>query len=316
MDRRTALAAALSTAWPLSRAQAPRPLTIVIPFAPGGASDIVVRALSDPLAQELGRPIVAENKGGAGGLIAAAAVAHAAPDGQTLLYGNQGQMVVARHLASVNTPDPRSVLAPVSQTARVQFLLVVPTDSRFAGADALVQASRRERLRFGVSGIGAPPHMAAVALSEQARGSIEAVPYQGSAPMLVDLMAGRLDAAFDNVATSLVHVRSGKLRALGVSSAHRVAVAPEISTLAEAGVEGYAYESWHGLFAPRGTPAETIALVAGAVQRSLASSSIRTRLQEAGLDIAVSTPGEFEALIERDAEYWDAMVRKGAIRAS
>jgi tripartite-type tricarboxylate transporter receptor subunit TctC len=321
MNRRTwiahlAVAAAGLRATPSTWAQAAAPLTIVIPFAPGGASDLVVRSLADGLARELARPVIGQNIGGAGGLIAAAAVGRAGPQGNMLLYGNQGQIVVAPHLFPAQEPAPRSSLLPLVLTARTQFLLVVAPDSRVSGAAALADAGQRERLRFGIPGIGTPPHLATVLLAERLGIAVEPIPYQGSAPMLVDLMAGRLDAAFDNVASSLAHVRAGKLRALGASRSAAPAVAPDILPLARVGVDGYAYQAWQGLFAPKGIPAEQAAAIVAAVDRTLADPGVRQRLSNAGLEPAGGTPAEFEATIARDVEAWDARVRKGLLRAS
>lgn len=320
IDRRrfVSLAAAAAVV-PLTAARAQtaaRPLTLVIPFAPGGSSDVVVRALSEPLARDLARPIVAENKGGAGGLLAAAQVSRAEPDGSMVLYGNQGQIVVAPHLAPAAV-DPRAALVPVVQTVRVSFLLVVPSESPFRSAAELTAAARARTLRFGVPGIGSPPHMATVLLNERARTSIDIVPYQGSAPMLVDLIAGRLDGAFDNVASSLSQVRAGKLRALGVSSGRRSAAAQGVPTLAEAGVDGFAYQSWHGLLAPKASDPQFVASLADAVRRALNEPALRTRLEDAGFDVvASSSPAEFKSLIDHDSDEWLPIVRKGALRGA
>lgn len=294
------------------QASAP-PLTIVIPFAAGGASDLVVRTLADGLAHELRRPVLTENKGGAGGLIATAAVGRAAPDGLTLLYGNQGQMVVARHLFPANGSDPRAALVPLTLTARTQFFLVVPAASSASSVKDLL-AARNGALKVGIPGIGSPPHLATVLLAERTGVAIEVIPYQGSAPLLVDLIAGRLDAAFDNVASSLAQVRAGKLRALAVSGPTRAGVAPEVPTVAESGVVGYAYQSWQGVFAPKGLPVDLVAGTVAAVHRAMDEPSVRRRLTESGLEIATSTPEAFEALIARDGEEWELRVRKGLIR--
>lgn len=305
---------ALSAAPVHAQSTGTAPLTIVIPFAPGGASDLVVRVLADGLARELGRPVVSENKGGAGGLIAAAAVGRAAADGHTLLYGNQGQVVVARHLFASDGLDPRSVLAPLTLTVRTQFFLVVPSASPLSDAAALVAEGKRGRLRMGVPGIGSPPHLATVLLGERAGVAIDVIPYQGSAPLLVDLIAGRLDAAFDNVASSQAHVRSGKLRALGVSGAARAAVAPETPTLAQAGIDGFEYQSWQGFFAPKGIPGGQAAGLVAAIQKTLADPAIRQRLADAGLEVSAMSSDDFAALIAHEADEWDARVRKGLIR--
>lgn len=288
-------------------------LTIIVPFATGGASDLVVRTVADGLAREIGRPVVTENKGGAGGLIAAAAVGRAAPDGLTLLYGNQGQMVVARHLFPGNGSDPRAALVPLTLTARTHFFLVVPSGSPSTSVRDLL-TDRKGPLKVGIPGIGSPPHLASVLLAERTGVAIEVIPYLGSAPLLVDLIAGRLDAAFDNVASSLAQVRAGKLRALAVSGSTRAAVAPEVPTMAEAGAAGYAYQSWQGVFAPKGLPADILTGTVAALHRALDEPSIRRRLTESGLEIATNPPEAFEALIARDAEEWELRVRKGLMR--
>ena len=321
MKRRTFLlsaAAACGGALRVSPARAQTagatPLTIVIPFAAGGASDLLPRLLAEGLARELGRPVVVENKGGAGGLIAAGLVGRAAADGQTLLYGNQGQMVVARHLYPANGPEPRTVLMPLTLAARTQFFLLVPSSSPLSSATVLAGAGRAAPLKVGIPGIGSPPHLAMLLLGELTGAAIEPIPYQGSAPLLVDLIAGRLDAAFDNVATSHPHVRAGRLRALGVSGMKRAAVAPSVPTLAEAGIDGFAYQSWQGFFAPKGTPAEVTAGLVAALHKALADPAVRDRLAEVGLEVAVGTPLDFEALIARDAEEWDRRIRRGLVQ--
>jgi tripartite-type tricarboxylate transporter receptor subunit TctC len=319
MNRRNVLSmtAAACGGWLLKSAHAQPtglpPVSVVIPFAPGGASDIVVRALADGLARELGRPVVTDNKGGAGGLIAAAAVGRAAPDGQTLLYGNQGQMVVARHLFPANGSDPRAVLMPLTLTARTQFFLVVPAGSPATSVKALL-GTATGALKVGIPGVGSPPHLASVLLAERTGVAVDVIPYQGSAPLLVDLIAGRLDAAFDNVASSMAQVRAGKLRALAVSGPSRAGPAPDIPTVAESGIEGYAYQSWQGVFGPKGMPADVVARTLTGLHRALDEPAVRQRLLDLGLEIATGSPAAFEALVNRDAEEWDARVRKGLIR--
>jgi tripartite-type tricarboxylate transporter receptor subunit TctC len=321
MQRRTFLSCALvaggstqGATSALAQAAAATPLSIVIPFAPGGASDLVVRTLADGLARELGRPVLSQNMGGAGGLIAAAAVVRAGPQGNLLLYGNQGQIVVAPHLFPANGPAPRSALVPLMLTARTQFLLLVPAESLASNALALADAGQLRRLKFGIPGIGSPPHLATVLLAERWGLVVDVIPYQGSAPMLVDLIAGRLDAAFDNVASGLGHVRTGRLRALGVSGSAPAVAAPEVPTLARAGVVGYSYQSWQGLFAPKGIAAEQAAAIVAGVQRTLAEPAVRQRLIDAGLELPAGTAADFEAVIARDADEWEARVHKGLLR--
>jgi tripartite-type tricarboxylate transporter receptor subunit TctC len=291
------------------------PLTIVIPFAPGGASDIVVRALSDPLGKALARSIVVDNRGGGGGLIAAQAVARSGADAHMLLYGNQGQVVLSPSLVADNKFDPRADLTPLTLTARSSFLLVVPASSSVNNVRELVAQGRREKLRLGIPGIGAAPHMAAALLVEVTGVPVEYVAYRGSAPLMVDLLAGRLDGAFDNVATALPHVRGARLRALGISSAQRSPVAPDIATLAEAGLDGYAFSAWQGMFGPPGMSAEATAQLVDRLQTVLASPPVRDKLLEAGIEPATSSPAELKTLVARESDAWAAKVKSGLLRA-
>ena len=299
----------------IAQAPAEGPLTIVIPFAPGGASDIVVRALADPLGKSLARSIVVDNRGGGGGLIAAQAVARSGADAHMLLYGNQGQVVLSPSLVPDNKFDPRADLTPLTLTARSSFLFVVPVSSSVSNVRELVAQGRREKLRLGIPGIGAAPHMATALLAEVAGVPVEYVAYRGSAPLMVDLLAGRLDGAFDNVATALPHVRGGRLRALGISSAQRSPMAPDIQTLAEAGLEGYAFSSWQGMFGPPGMTAEASAQLVTRLQTVLASAPVRDKLLEAGIEPATSSPAELKALVARESDAWAAKVRSGLLRA-
>ncbi|HMN79511.1 MAG TPA: tripartite tricarboxylate transporter substrate binding protein [Burkholderiaceae bacterium] len=292
-----------------------RAITIVIPFAPGGASDLVARPMADGMAAELSRAVIVENKGGAGGLLAAGTVGRAIADGQTLLYGNQGQMLVARHLLPGSGVNPLESLTPIVMTARTSFALVVPTESPFGSARELAAAPRAAPLRFGIPGVGSPPHLATALLAEALGTAPLIVPYQGSGQLLVDLTAGRLDAAFDNIASSLPHVRAGRLRALGLSAPRRSPAADDVPTLAEAGIGQFSYQAWQGLFAPVGTPREVTTMIATAAQRSLAAPSVRQRLEQSGLEVAPLGPEEFQALIGREAELWEGLVRKGALKA-
>ncbi|UUX97267.1 Bug family tripartite tricarboxylate transporter substrate binding protein [Aquabacterium sp. J223] len=274
-----------------------------------------MRAIAEGLAGELGRTIVVENRGGAGGLTAASHVGRSpADDGSLLLYGNQGQVLIARHLLPGNDTDPQALLVPVALTVRTQFLLVVPADSPFKSVADVAAAARARPLQFGVPGIGTPPHLATLLLGEATGSKPQVVPYQGSAPALVDLIAGRLDASFDNVASSLEHVRAGRLRALGISSRTRSPAVPEVPPIADGGVEGYAFQAWQGLFAPKATTERTLQALEDATLRSLRSHTVRQRLEGLGLEVAAQGRAEFQALIAQESRFWEAMVRKGLFK--
>jgi tripartite-type tricarboxylate transporter receptor subunit TctC len=299
---------------PAAAQTAEGPLTIVIPFAPGGASDIVVRALSEPLAKALERTVVVDNRGGGGGLIGAQAVARSGADAHMLLYGNQGQIVLSPNLVPEAKFDPRIDLTPLTLAARGSFVLAVPTSSASKTAQELIAQGRREKLRMGIPGIGAAPHMATALFAEVAGVPVELVAYRGSAPMMVDLLAGRLDAAFDNVATAMPHVRGARLRALGTSGAQRSPAAPDIPTLAEAGVAGYEFAAWQAFFGPPGMSMQAAALLVNKLHAALADPAVRARLLEAGIEPATSSPAELKALVARESEAWAAKVRSGLVK--
>lgn len=238
-----------------------KPLRLVVGFPAGGASDVAARAIAEKMSSELGQPIVVENKAGAASNIASAHVAAAAPDGYTMLFGTISLSINGSLYK--NLPyDAKRDLAPVSQLSTAPFLLVAnPSTPYKSVADLLAAAKKggkKEPVYYASAGNGSGAHLFMELFTSKAGIGMEHVPYRGAAPAMADVLGGQVGVTFDNIITTLPLVQSGKLRALAVSSAKRSAAAPDVPTLAEAGVPGYDASSWFGLFVPAGTPADVV----------------------------------------------------------
>lgn len=293
-----------------------RPIRIVIPFAPGGVSDLILRAVSDPLAKILGQSIVGDNRGGAGGTLAAGQVAKATPDGHTLMLGNIGNLAIAPSLYKSLPYDPQRDFAPIGMLARGQLVLVVPASSPIASVQDLVQLAKAKpgQLRFASSGAGAPPHLAGELLKSLAKVDLVHVPYKGSAPLLAALIGGHVDLAFDSIATSMQQVRAGRLKALAVSSEARALAAPDLPTVAEAGIPGFSCSSYFALVAPAGTQANVTERLSRGLGKVVASADVRSRLQDHGLEAYPLPPAELDALLRKQRSIWASVVESAGIK--
>jgi tripartite-type tricarboxylate transporter receptor subunit TctC len=248
-----------------------RPITWLVPFAAGGIADAASRVVARRMSASFGRPIVVENRPGAGGTIGAEAVARAAPDGHTLLYGGQGPMAAAPALFPDLRYDPRRDFAPVHGLAGAPTIVVTHPGRRWRTLAELVAAARERpwAVSYGSPGVGTGGHLAAELLQQVAGVRMTHVPYANGAQALGDVIGGRLDAAWDYLQTSIPHLREGRLRALAVADARRVALARDVPTVAEAGVPGVEMVSWAGLFVPARTPEAVVARLAGATREAL-----------------------------------------------
>jgi tripartite-type tricarboxylate transporter receptor subunit TctC len=326
--RRFVVAAAASApawlAWPRARAQGAwpsRPVRIVVPFAAGGTTDILARALAPELQRAFGQPFVVDNKPGAGGNNGAAEVAKAAPDGHTLLMGTVGTHAINPSLYPKMPYDHVRDFAPVTLVAGVPNVLVLnPATAQRHSIDsvpALVAAARANpgRLNMASSGNGTSIHLAGELFKTLTGTFMVHIPYRGSGPALIDLMAGNMDLMFDNLPSALPHVKAGKLKALAVTSRERSPAIPELPTLAEAGAKavpalaGYEASSWFGLLAPAGTPAEVVGRVQQETARALAAPAIKERLVAQGAAPSGNTPAEFARHIAAETEKWARVVK-------
>jgi len=309
--------AAFASSVPVAAQEYPtRPIRIVIPFAPGGVSDLIVRAISDPLTKILGQPIVPDNRGGAGGTLAASQVAQSTPDGYVLMLGNGGNLAVAPSLYQSLSYDPQKDFASISMVARSQLLLVVPPSLPVTSVKDLIQLAKAKpgQMRFASSGVAAGPHLAGELLKSLAGVNITHVPYKGSAPMLTALIGGHVDMAFDSIATALPQVQSGRLKALAVSGDTRAPLAPDVPTVAEAGIPKFSYSSYFALVAPVGTPAKIAERLSREVTKVVDTKDFRDRLQALGLEAFPLSVADLDALLRRERSVWASVIQTAHIK--
>lgn len=288
-----------------------RPIHLVVPFPAGGPTDIVARPLAQKLSEQLGQPVIIDNRGGAGGSIGAAVVAQAAPDGYTLLMATVGTQAINTSLYARLPYDALNDFAPVSLVARAPVALVahpsVPANS-VAGLIALSK-SLPAGLTFGSAGSGTPGHLSGEIFRSRTGAVIIHVPYKGSAPAIQDLVGGQIQLMFDPVQSVLPLIRSGRAKALAISSAKRSSVLPEVPTMVESGVPGEATTAWWGVVAPAKTPREIVVRLHREIEKALAASDVRDKLLAIGIEPGAMLPDEFSAFIRAETERWGQAVR-------
>ncbi len=292
-----------------------RPIRTVIPFAPGGVADIVLRTISEPLAQRLGQPVIIENRGGGGGTVAAEQVARAAADGHVLMLGTGGNLAMAPSLYKSLPYDPQKDFAPIAMVARGQLVLIVPPAVPAASVKDLVNLARARpgKLNYASSGIGSPLHLAMELFKSLTSIDPVHIPYTGSAPMLAALAGGQVDMAFDSIATSLPHMQSGRLKGLAVTGESRSAAAPSLPTVAEAGVPGFRVTSFYAFVAPAATPKPIVERLSRAITDLASTSEVRQRLVSAGLDSSVLGYEQLGDVLQRERMLWAEVVRTARI---
>ena len=322
MQRRSLLALPCGLLPFSAAAQAPwptRPIRIVVPFAPGGSTDVSTRMLAPRIQQILGQPVVIENRAGAGGTIGSDSVAKAAPDGSTFLMATISTHVLAVGLYGARLPyDPERDFVAVAPTVLVPICITIHPSlgvTDLAGLVALLKANLG-KYAYGTGGAGGSAHIGAVAFLNAIGAEATHVPYRGSAPMLADMLAGQVSICFDTPALIAPHHASGRLRCLAVATAARSPLMPDVPTAAEAGLPQYKAYSWFGLFAPAGTPAAIVARMNEAVRAALLEPATRGRLVEQDLPpIMEGTPAEFAAFLRRELAEWVPVVRASGATA-
>jgi len=295
---------AWSQAWPS------KPIRMIIAFPPGGPTDLVSRVLAQRLSEQLGQQVIVDNKPGAGGNIAAEMSAKAAPDGYTVFYNTSAILIGPALYGKVNY-DTLKDFAPVALTASVPWVLVVnpqlPAKSVKEFLD--VAKTRSGALNYSSSGTGTITHLASAMLSTQAGVQTQHIPYKGSAPGLVDLVAGQTQFMIDTMNTVLPYVRDNRLRALAVTSSKRSALMPDLSTMAEAGVAGFEAAAWQGIVVPVGTPADIVQKLNAEVNKALQNPDLRARLAAQGADILGGTSAEYAAYLRAEMPRWAKAVK-------
>lgn len=292
-----------------------RPIRAVIPFAPGGVSDLVLRTISEPLGQRLGQPVVIENRGGGGGTVAAEQVARAAADGHVLMLGTGGNLAMAPSLYKSLPYDPQRDFAPIAMVARGQLVLVVHPAVPASSVKDLVNLARSRpgQLNYASSGVGSPLHLAMELFKSLTATDPVHIPYTGSAPMLAALAGGQVDMAFDSIATSLPHMQSGRLKGLAVTGESRSAAAPALPTVAEAGVPGFRVTSFYAFVAPAATPKPIVERLSRAITELASTGEVRQRLVSAGLDPSVMGHEQLGDALRRERLLWAEVVRTARI---
>lgn len=319
--RRTVLGALLCAAGllPLTQAQAQaypnKPVKVIVNFPPGGAADVLARLLSAPLQDALGQPVVVENRGGAGGNIGADAVAKSPNDGYTLLMSSGGTLSINPHLYARMPFDPNKDLVPVAAVARVAVYLVSRPELPAKNVNEFVAHLKANpgRLTFGSPGTGSSPHLAGEMLKSMTGTYAVHVPYRGGGPALQDLLGGQFDFWFDP-GVGLQHVRSGRLKLLGVGSSKRSPLFPDVPTLNEAGLKGFDADSYFGLYAPAGTPAEVITRINTEVNKILAANSVRERIVGIGGEAAPMSPSAFGSVVAADSKRYGELIKSRNIK--
>jgi tripartite-type tricarboxylate transporter receptor subunit TctC len=306
----TALArsAAAQGEWPQ------RSIRMISPFPPGGAADLLARALAEELTPALRQSVVVENRTGAGGAVGTEAAVRSPPDGYTMVMGSTGPMAINPALIRLSY-DPERDLVPVVPVAAVASVLAVHPAVPARTLPELLALARAEpgRLNYGSSGIGSAQHLFMELLKQQANVDITHIPYRGTGPAMLDTVGGRLTMMFDTTPTALPHIRDGRVRAIAVTSAQRDPALPEVPAIGET-LPGYEALGWYGILAPFGTPAAAVERVNREVNALLARSDFRTKLSVQGVEPLPGTPADFAALIARDRARWSEVIRRGNIR--
>ncbi|MDQ2082509.1 tripartite tricarboxylate transporter substrate binding protein [Xanthobacteraceae bacterium Astr-EGSB] len=300
---------------PALAAGASRLVKIVVPFAAGGGTDLIARTLADDMARTLGHPVIVENRAGAGTILGSSAVAHAAPDGHTLLMASFAHAVNP----SLNPKLPYDTFAafvPVALVARSFNIVVTNPDHPYRTLQQLIAAAKTEpgKINFGSFGIGTSAHLAGELFKALAGVDLVHVPYKGAAPAITDLLGGQIDVIFTTSASVAAHIQNGTLRPLAVTSAERVALYPDLPTVAECGVPGYVAESWYGVFAPANTPRDTVRTLAGSVQHAMHSQAFARVKELEGLTLQGGGPEELDAYVRAEAERWRSLIMAAGIR--
>jgi tripartite-type tricarboxylate transporter receptor subunit TctC len=292
-----------------------RPVTLVVPFPPGGGTDTGARLIAQKLSAKWGQQVVVDNKGGAAGQIGADLVAKARPDGYTILMGNIGTQAINPSLYAKLPYDPDKAFAPISLVAELPLAMMVNPGVAANTAQEFIALARSQpgRMSYSSSGAGGAPHLAAEMFKQGSNTFIVHVPYRGGGPAISDLLAGHVQLSFMTVLEASGHVKSGKLRALAVTSSQRVPALAAVPTLAEGALPGFNSISWIGLLAPAGTPAAIVEKISADVREIVASEEVRSRLIELGGVPRANTPTQFAQMIEADRKRYAQIIKERQI---
>ncbi|ANN79301.1 Bug family tripartite tricarboxylate transporter substrate binding protein [Bordetella flabilis] len=294
------------------------PMTLVIPFSPGGSTDVIGRLLAEKMGAALGQSVIVENRPGAGGNIGASLVARAKPDGHTLLLGTTGVLAVNEFIYANPGYSVERDLTPVAYTASISNVLIVNKDLPVTNVAELIKLAKAKpgQLSFASSGAGSSTHLSGELFKRMADVDIMHVPYKGSGQALVDLVGGQISMIFDNAPSAVPMAQSGKVKALAVTSMKPLPALPEAPTLDQAGLKGYESLSWTGIVAPKGTPPDVIAKLNATLNTILADKGVQQRMAELGAQTTGGTPQDFTAHMQAERAKWGKLVKEAGIKAN
>jgi len=293
-----------------------RPITLIVPFAAGGPTDTIARIMGERMGKSLGQPVLVENVTGAGGSIAVSKLARAAPDGYTIGIGHIGTHVIVEAIQPVQF-DVLKDLDPVGLICSNPQLLIAKLATPANNLREYMEyvKANASKVTAGTGGAGTPAHLSAVYFQQKTGANFEIVHYRGAAPATQDVIAGHIDMNFDQTASSIPVYKAGKVKAFAVTAPKRVAAAPDVPTVDEAGMPGFYMSVWHGIWVPHGTPPAVIAKLNAALVEILKTRDVRERMSNAGVDAVTSTPEEFAAYIRSELVKWDKVVKASRARA-
>lgn len=288
-----------------------KPIRMIVPFAPGGSTDVVARILGAELKNELGQAVIVENKPGAGGNIGGDAAAKATPDGYTILMAAAGPTVINPSLYSKMPYDPIKDLAPVTMLVREHNLMAINPSIPAKTLQEFISyaKSKPNEVNFGSPGNGSPAQLAGQLMNQTAGLKMVHVAYKGSGPAVVDLVAGHISMMIDNMPALLPHVQSGKLRALAIPSESRASAMPDVPTFAEAGMKDFVITAWKGVMVPAGTPPAVVNKLQASIAKIMAKPDIKKRMIEMGAEPVANTPEQFGDIIKKESTWWAALVK-------
>ena len=320
MKNKTLLAATLiaaAFAAPAAQAQAwpSKPIRIIVPYTPGGSSDIIARTISGPLAEALKTTVVVENKPGANGNTGTDLVAKSPADGYTILLCDVGALAITPSVYAKLPFDPSKDLKGVGMLAYSPHLLVVHPSVPANNLKELVALSHASKLNFAVTAIGSAPHLAGVAVEKATGAKWEYIPYKGGSQAITDTISGQTQVLMNGMLATLPFVQSGKLKVLGVSKATRVPLLANVPTIAEQGVKGFESGTWQGVLLPAATPPAVVARLATELTRIIRSPEVRARLTVQGAEVYTMSPAEFGPFFEAERKRWAGVVAQGGIKA-
>ena len=312
----TTLAFALAATGALAQAWPSKPVTLLVPFPPGGSTDLIARTLGPKLQDKLGGTFIVENRAGATGTIGAGAVARSAADGHTLLVSSLGPFVIAPHLIKTNY-DALKDLDAISVVVQAPNVLVVPASSPLKTmADVMVYLKAQPgKMTFASSGNGSSDHLTAELFWQQTGTSGVHVPYKGGGPVMQDLLGAQVESSFMNINTAMPQIKAGKLRPLVITSARRSTLLPEVPTLEESGVKEANVQSWQAVAGPRGLPADIKTRLRDAIVAAVADPAVKTRLLDLGFEIVANTPEQFAAFQAAEYARWQKLITARNIKA-